>query len=426
LKSTYNYLFLTILKYLFTLILFLFVSQFGYSQSNFEDAENIKSVIFKANTTNSYVPIVRQGEELILIFDDLNADESNFYYKIEHCNANWSPSNLSTIEYINGFAEEKIRTFQNSFNTYLPYTNYQVTLPNRDTKFKISGNYTVSILNDNGQVVLKRRFIIYETNTTVAVTMRQSRDIANIDKQQTVQFTINNNSLTINNPSEEIMPVLLQNNNWQTAISGLKPQFIRGNQLLYLYDKETTYWGGNEFWGFDTKDLRSGTKDIGRAELGSDIYHTYLYTNEEQIGKPYTLNPDINGNFVIRTLNGEYNNVEADYSWVHFSLDCLEDLRGKEIFVSGNYNNWALNDLNKMQYNQDTNLYEATILMKQGFYNYQFATKDLQGNISFHDIDGSHYQTENDYTVIVYYKPFGARYTRAVGVGMLASKISSN
>lgn len=402
------------------------ISQFSFSQSNFDDADYIKSVIFKANITNAYTPIIKFGEELTLIFDDLNADERNYYYKVDHCNVDWTSSNLSTIEFVNGFPEDKIRDYQNSFNTYIPYTNYQLKIPNQNTKFKLSGNYVISIFNDNDEVVLKRRFIIYEPNVTVAVTMHKSRDISKIDTHQTVQFTINNNNLRINNPNEEVIPIILQNNNWQTAIFGLKPQFYRGNQLLYQYDKETTYWAGNEFWKFDTKEIRSGNIDIASVELGHDTYSSYLYTVEERINQPYTLFPDINGNFLIRTLNGEFNNVEADYSWVHFSLSSAEDLRGKSVFVSGNFNNWALNNSNKLQFNQDTGLYEVTILLKQGFYNYQFVTIDQKGNFSNHDIDGSHYQTENDYTVLVYYRPFGARYTRVIGVGYANSKILLN
>jgi len=195
---------------------------------------------------------------------------------------------------------------------------------------------------------------------------------------------------------------------------------------LYLYNKETSYWGGNEFLYFDSKALRDGTLNIGRSVLGEDLYHTYLYTDEARIHQPYSLFPDINGNFIIRNLYGEYQNVEADYSWVYFSLETLEDLRGKEVYVSGNFNNWKLNNSNKMNYNSENGLYEGSILMKQGFYNYQYVTKDKNGYISNHDIDGSHYQTENDYTVLVYYKKFGSRYTKVIGVSFGGSKIILN
>lgn len=401
-------------------------SQFVFSQSDVSDADYIKTIIFRSSATNTYVPIIRLNEKLKLSFDDLSEDQQDYYYKVEHCNFDWTSSNLSKLEYVVGFSDDRIRDYNNSFNTLLPYTNYQLTLPNEYTKFKISGNYILSVSNEDREIVFQRKFIIYESIVTVAVNAHKSRDIKNIDTHQTVQFTINTGGLRINNPNEEIKTVILQNNNWQTAITGLKPQFFRGNQLLYLYNKETSYWGGNEFLYFDSKALRDGTLNIGRSVLGEDLYHTYLYTDEARIHQPYSLFPDINGNFIIRNLYGEYQNVEADYSWVYFSLETLEDLRGKEVYVSGNFNNWKLNNSNKMNYNSENGLYEGSILMKQGFYNYQYVTKDKNGYISNHDIDGSHYQTENDYTVLVYYKKFGSRYTKVIGVSFGGSKIILN
>jgi hypothetical protein len=186
---------------------------------------------------------------------------------------------------------------------------------------------------------------------------------------------------------------------------------------LYKYNKETSFFGGNEFLFFDSKSIRNSSLNIAKVELGTNLYHTYLFTNEERIDKPYTLHPDVNGNFVVRNLTSDNPNTDADYSWVHFSLSTLENLTGKDVYVSGNYNSWQLNELNKLNYNPLTGLYEGAILLKQGFYNYQYVTKNNKGQISTHDIDGSFYETENDYTVLIYYKGFGNRYTQVIGVG---------
>lgn len=408
----------------------LFFSFFCFSQlifSQLADAYNIKSVVFRPTTTNAYTPIIKLGESLMLSFDDLNADELDYYYEITHCEFDWTPSKLIASEYINGFAKDRIREFNNSFNTLMPYSNYQLKIPNEYTRLKISGNYILTVYNEYDEIAFQRKFIIYESKVTVAVGVHKSRNISTIDTHQSVQFSINNNgSFRINNPSQEIMPVVLQNNNWQTAITNLKPQFIRGNQLLYLYGEETSYWGGNEFLYFDTKAVRDATINIAQSRLEDDVYNTYLYTHEERIDQPYTLFEDINGNFTIRALYSEYPNIEADYTRVFFSLESLEDLKNKEVFVNGNFNNWQLTDENKLNYNSETGFYETSILLKQGFYNYQYITRDFQNNLSTHDIDGSHYQTENDYTVLVYYKKFGARYTKVIGVGFGSSKVILN
>jgi len=405
------------IKNSFIFFCFLCSVQFGFSQTDYKDAEHIKTIILKPMAINSYAPIVQLGENLMLTFDDLNADEHTYSYKIEHCELDWNKSDLSQSEFIDGFAGDRIRDYENSFNTLQPYTNYSLTIPNETTKLKISGNYLISVLNEEEEVIFKRRFVVYEPKVTVGVAVFKSRDISYINMKQSVEFTINTPNLLINNPSEEIIPVILQNNNWQNAIIGLKPQFFRGEQLLYKYNKETSFWGGNEFLYFDSKSIRSSSLNIANVELGEDLYHTYLFTDEERINQPYTLSPDVNGNFVIRTLNGENSNTDADYSWVYFSLKSSQNLEGKEIYVSGNFNNWQLNDTNKLNYNEVLGLYETKLLLKQGFYNYQYVTKSFDRTISTHDIDGSFYQTENDYTVLVYYKKFGSRYTKVIGVG---------
>lgn len=395
-------------------------------QEIFSDPDYIKTVVLKPNRINSYAPIIRLGEKLELSFDDLNADQRDYSYKIVHCTADWLPSGLLSSEYIDGYNEDRIWDYENSFNTLQAFTNYTLSIPNDQTRIIISGNYILSILNDAGDLIFTRRFVVYEPKVTVAVGIYRSRDITSIEKKQAVEFTVNHPGFRINNPDKEIYPVILQNSNWQTALSGFKPQYFRGTQLLYKYNKETSFWAGNEFLYFDSKSIRNTTLNIGRVILGDELYHTHLYTNDERIDKPYTLFPDINGNFIIRSLDGLNPNTDADYSWVHFSLSCLENLNNKDLYVHGNFNNWQLQEANKLVYNASNGLYETSILLKQGFYNYQYLTVSDQNEMSNYDVDGSFYQTENTYTVLIYYKKFGSRYDRVIGVGYGNSEKFSN
>ncbi|QXP73379.1 DUF5103 domain-containing protein [Tenacibaculum sp. AHE15PA] len=381
------------------------------------NAQNIKTIQLQPkHNTNQYSAIVRLGEVLKLSFDDLDADNKEYKYKIEHMTHDWKPSNLTSNQYINGFNENEIFNITNSFNTLQPYTHYSVEIPNQNTVITKSGNYLLSVLNDDYEIVFSRRCVFYEDITTVGVAVFRSRDTKHNMQKQTVQFSVNHPELVINNPNQEINISLFQNHNWATVINNIQPQFIKPQQLVYNHTLKTDFWGGNEFLNFDSKHIRSTSLNIAKTER-KDIYHSYLYTDEQRADKIYTYNPDINGQFVVRTLEANDAKTEADYSMLHFSLDAFEPFYDKQVFVYGAFNNYKLSDENEMKYNAVDERYYTEIKFKQGFYNYSYVTLDKNNTIDLNEVDGSFYQTENEYTVIVYYKPFGGIYDRVIGVG---------
>ena len=404
-------------------LLFFIASFYIHAQSKvvINPPEYIKSIILRPQQANNYSPILKLGQRFTLEFDDLQATQEQYTYKIEHYDYNWQPSNLATTEYINGYASDWIRDFEDSFNTFQAYTYYKLEIPNDNTRIKLSGNYVISILNEDDEVVFARPFIVYQSKVTVGVSAHRSRDIATLNSKHNIQFTVNYPDLLINNPSKEIKIAVYQNNDWNSVIKNIKPQFYRGTQLLYKYVKENSYWAGNEFLFFDTKQIRFATNNVAKVEL-NDIFDTYLYLDEERIHKPYTSYPDINGNFVIRALDTEVSATEADYTWVHFALESFENIGKDNIYIYGNFNGWQLTDENKMTYNETTKRYSGKLLLKQGFYNYLYVTADKNGTINNHAIEGSFYQTENSYSVLVYYKPFGSRYDQVIGYGSANSE----
>ena len=398
-------------------LLFFTISVFSQENDDVLEPDFIKTIVLKPTNFNSYAPIIPLGSSFIFSFDDLKAEQLDYFYKIEHYTYDWQPSGLSSREFISGYEEDRFRSFENSFNTLQFFTHYTVSFPNKNTRITKSGNYKISVLDDYDEVLFTRRFVLYESKVDVGVSVHRSRDLSSINEKQSVQFIINHPNLLINNPKEEIKTVLLQNNDWNTSIDNLAPQFYRGSQMLYKYTDKMNFWAGNEFHYFDSKSVRNSTVTIARVDSGPDLFHTKLYTNFERNHRPYTNYPDINGNFVIRNENSDNDALDADYTWVFFTLESLEDIGDKKIYVNGSFNNWKNNASNQLIYNPETRLYEAKILLKQGFYNYQYVTVDKDGNSSNHDIDGSFFQTENDYSVLVYYKKFGSRYDSVIGFG---------
>ena len=383
--------------------------------SNIFAQNNIKSIQLKTVDNNQNALVVPLGKTLELSFDDIDGDQKEYTYKIEHMTFDWEPSDVFSNEYIDGFQENYITNYTNSFNTLQNYTHYKVQFPNSATKITKSGNYIVSIINQEQQVVFKRRFTLYENKTIIGATLLQKRNTLQNKHKVAVQFTVNYNGHRINNPSQEIEVAIIQNNNWHTAITNSKPQFYKKNQLVYKHLNTTNFWSGNEYLNFDNKQLRASTVKIANSER-KQLYHSYLYSENRRDQKSYTYNPDINGQFVIRNIEANNYNTEADYAWVHFSLNSNRILN-KKVFVYGAFNNFDLSAENEMTYNSEAQVYEASLLLKQGFYNYTFATQQAQNKPNLYELNGSFSQTENEYTIIVYQKAFGQNYYSAIGIG---------
>ncbi len=387
--------------------------------------DHIKSIVLSPNRVNAYAPIMKLGESFTLSFDDLEADEKLYYFKIEHCDYNWQKSNLVSTEYLTGFSKDRIRNYENSFNTLLFYTHYKIQIPNKDIRIKISGNYIISIIDDDDNIVFTRRFIIYQPKVDVGVSVHRSRVINFIDEKQDVEFVINHPNIIFRDPNNDIKVAIYQNNDWNSVTKNIKPKYIRNGQLLYNYVSNISYWAGNEYLYFDTKEIRNATNNIGKTRL-QDIFHSYLFIDEERNNRAYSFYPDVNGNFVLRTIDTEDINLEGDYSRVHFALESFIDIGNNDIYIYGAYNDWQITDENKLTYNDQSKLYEAALLFKQGFYNYTYILADENKLIDIKAIEGSYYQTENEYTVIVYHKQFGDRYTQVIGVGSGNSKTLEN
>ena len=406
----------------FLITLFLANSQVQEMDSNNE----VKSISFKSNTSQSELPILSLGERLYLEFDVLNSNEDDFYYVIEHYNFDWTKSKLMKSEFLEGLDNLRVINYENSFNTYQIYSNYKLQIPNKQTRLRVSGNYLIKIFDEDDELVFSRKFMIYENLATVGVQIKRSRDVSNISTKQSVDFVIKTatSSLRFNNPKQTVNTVIIQNNNLKTAISGLKPQYILGNELIYRYKNDATFWGGNEYLYFENKDVRGTNLGVQFTDL-EEVYNSYLYTDIDRSNSSYTYNPDINGNFQITVLDRENPSVEADYTVVHFSL-LKPELFNKTVYVYGSYNNYSLNRLNQMAYNFERGAYEVAIKLKQGFYNYKYVTVNDKNELEEGTISGDFYETENNFKVIVYYRDLGARYDRIVGLGEGSSTQISN
>lgn len=380
---------------------------------------NIKTASFIRDGANVY-PYFRLNEAFQFAFDDLFGNEANYYYSITHCNYDWSPSSQLTVnDYIDGFDNQRIQNYENSFNTLQLYSRYSLTLPNKFTRILLTGNYILKILNEDRNVIFTRRFIIYEDQVAVPLQVKRARDMDVIQEKHNLDFAVKSASIVFQSPLQNVKVAIFQNGRFDNALYNVKPQYTIANDLIYRYEKETQFWAGNEYLFFDNKDIRNAVNNIARITAG-DIYNTILYTNDARASKGYTFFPDVNGNFQVRNINLSVTNpvLESDYTWVFFKLSAPAFFEKKDIYVGGMFNNYAKTDEFKMEYDPKTATYSKAIMVKQGFTNFMYITADKNGRVDGKNaVDGNYFQTENEYNIFVYYRQNNERYDRVIGRG---------
>ncbi|SHJ98272.1 protein of unknown function [Tangfeifania diversioriginum] len=419
----------------FIILLFLlgFISELSAREENFyyENAvydENIKTVLMHRDGFELSNPVYEIGEatQLILKFDDLSGEVKNYYYTIIHCDADWNESYIPQSDYLEGFAENPLDDYARSFNTSFDYINYRLFLPNDDVDFNYSGNYALVVYEDGNKenIVLSKRFYVVEPLVDVEGTVRRATLDAFMGENHEVDFTLLHENLKIENPNEEVKVVIMQNNRWDNAIRDLKPLFIRDRSLVYDYNRENVFVAGNEFRYFDNRTNRVEGENVLSTDFHRPYFHKTLMTDEPRANKKYFEYEEMNGKYVVESQDREVEDfdTECDYTFVHFSLPLESILLGGSVNVFGALSNWNANKSNEMTWNFDTSAYELTLLLKQGYYNYMYVYVPQGSAVADHkNIEGSFWQTENDYQIFVYYHEMGSRYDRLVGYRQLNS-----
>lgn len=404
----------------------LLLSLFTFNICNSQETEivppyNIKSVSFVQADAN-LVPIFQMGDTFKFQFDDLNGTEDNYYYKLIHCDYDWQPSQLSINEFITGFNEQRIQQYENSFNTVQIYSHYTLEFPNKFTQIKVSGNFMLYILNEEREVVLSRKFMMYESLAAVPLQIKRARNVAESTFKHNLDFSIKSTLINFQSPLKNVKVALFQNGKFTNAIYNIKPQYTIGNDLIYKYDTETQFWAGNEYLFLENKIIRAANNSIAKVDTGNGLYSCYLYPNLARKNVPYTYFPDANGNFVPKNISATNNNLEADYAWVYFSLSAPSYFGNKNIYITGMFNNNSVSEENKMEYDEKKGTYHKAMMIKQGFTNYEYTISDAEGNLDPENaIDGNFIQTENEYTILVYYRENNQRYDRIIGQGSASS-----
>lgn len=366
------------------------------------------------------------GNHLEIGFDEFSHEYHRYIYKVEHCNADWSPSTeIFESDYMNGFNGEPIEDYEKSFNTTVLYTHYSLRIPNENISLKLSGNYKLTVYNDEGDEpvpVLTACFSLVEPGVGIGATVSTNTDIDFNKSHQQVDFSVNYGLVKVIDPHRELKTVVMQNRRWDNCVVNPKPNIQAANKIEFTHNRQLIFPAGNKYHKFEILDVHIPTLNVDRMEWFDPYYHATLYPN--QTARNYLYDEDQNGAFIIRNSDDEDVATTCDYVFTHFTLKSPQ-LPGGEVYLNGE---WTYNRFipeYRMTYNRETQAYEATALLKQGYYNYNYLfvpDGETQGNSG--RTDGNFYETENEYIILVYHRPNGGRYDKLVGYRRMNFKIN--
>jgi hypothetical protein len=389
---------------------------------------NIKTLSFSNSNKEQSLPIIllNTSETLTLSFDDLLGGTQNYWYTVEHCNANWQSSKISSIDYLDGLNDDRLINYRYSTNTTRKYTHYELTLPNTQIKPKIGGNYLLKVYLDGDmkKPVISQRFYIVDSQFVVSAEITNSFQVADRNSKQKINFTINH-TIPIPNPYQDIKAIVMQNFNSNTAQINTKPAFVRPNQLVYNDLNTNDFWGGNEFRKFDTRSLRFKGDNVKDIYRDNESVNVMLFQDAPRNTSAFANQFDENGNFFIRNTDGRDDKTEAEYTGVLFTLNAAAPSANGEAYVIGRFNNYTLSKENKLLYDAGRKQFYGNILLKQGLYDYEYAWLDKGTNtVDTKPFEGAFFQTENSYQILVYYRRPGARWETLVGYTNLSNRVT--
>lgn len=365
---------------------------------------------------------LNSSTRLILQFDDLVEDFVAYRYKIVHCNKDWTVSDLGFNEYMEGLDEQEIQDYDFSNNAGIPYTSYRLTIPNRNTIPIISGNYCLIVWDPyTDETVLTRRFFVVDNKVGAEIQLREPTRIDLIHTHHEFMVRVKYNKLRPTNPQRELSLMLIQNGRFDNALTDFKPSFFEGQAIRYDQVGTIVFPGGNEFRQLDIRSL--GFRGAQMEGGYIDPEKGYIFNLKPDLprdGAPHIFIEDLNGAYVIQAFETANSQVDPEYVWVRFLLKMNPLPSGQKPYVFGGLTDWSLHPAYQMEYDYEQGGYSTMLLLKQGFYHYQYAV-DNKGVADLGVLEGDHFDTQNTYQLLVYYRPFGGRYDQLIGIGRAVS-----
>ncbi|MEX0636996.1 MAG: DUF5103 domain-containing protein [Ferruginibacter sp.] len=375
------------------------------------------------------LPIYTIGSEdrIQLGFDDLEGSLKNYYYTYVLCDYNWQPVNLNPFDYIKGFTINRISTYRYSSIAFTRYTHYQAILPDKNVATPTrSGNYLLKVFldGDTAKVVFTRRMYVLDPKTGIAADVVQPFTPQLFNTHQRIKFAVTLKGLNAFSAAQQVKAVVMQNNRWSNTQKDIVPTYIRGNNLEYNAENIAVFEGGKEWRWLDLRSFRLQSDLVETANYKQDRTDIFLKVDADRRSQRYVYFPDYNGMYNISTYESINPLWQGDYATVYFYYAPPEGLPypKADMYLSAAFTGYAKTDQWKMKYNSEKRLYEVSAFLKQGYYNYEYVLKNQLAERTETRLEGNYWETENSYTIFLYYKSFTDRSDQLIGISQINSR----
>jgi hypothetical protein len=382
--------------------------------------QHVKTILLYRHGWEMSMPVIYTDEDvaLDLAFDYVDTLPESYNYSVSNCTFDWKINDVNEHEYVKDFNDEPIQEIHNSINTTRFYTHFSASFPNEELKITRSGNYLLKVYQ-NGEpekILFTRRFCIADRLTTINARIKRP------DKEmQEMELVIDLGNLDLQNPLGEIKTTIIKNFDWKNKIKIEGSPLLQDNKLVYNFPYQIVSNGGNEFRDFDTKNTKVESERIAAIVFQNPYFSFNLKADESKQFKPYLTSKDLNGRYYIDAPDARNRQLEADYVYVHFTLNALQPYNDN-VYIYGALTNFAIDGSSLMIYHAEKSAYEKTLLLKQGYYNYLYAIKERnKKDLDFETTEGSHSETENDYLIFVYQKNVMSDFDRLIGFKIVNS-----
>ena len=378
---------------------------------------NIKTLTLTVDDDPTLPPYLalRGHQHIDIEWDEMSHEYKRYRYHIDHCDWDWQPTDdIFESDFLEGLNDQLIEDFEKSFNTTQIYTHYRLRVPSKEIRLRLSGNYRVRIYEEDSEdePVLEARFCIYEREAGIIAELSSNTDIDFNDRHQQMTLSVGFGALQVFDPQRELNVIVMQNRRWHSRIEGLVPNVRKANGIEFTHNRSLIFPAGNEYHRFEILDVHRTATGVDRIDWFEPYYHATLFP--AVIDNSYSYAEDQNGVYVVRSSDNYDDWTTAEYVVVHFFLETPR-LPGGDVYVSGWWAGQTFNPDCKMEYDAEHGYYHAAILLKQGYYSYEFIQKDGLTQRTM----GSFFETENEYEVLVYYRQQGSRYDRLAGYSIM-------